>query len=375
MRRLKRNSKKRGESHGAGNGFDESGQEQDKDGRDLRGRAVERHDSDEELDKQRGRSPGPSTTSTERLAGAQSSLPGGWAKGRPSSRRSLSRRSLGSGHHTSGSDVSPTRSVASLASKASAADFDDLYDVDRDERTVDAELNPDVEHQIDADEEDFDQFNLPRPGTTEVLGRGMGRGNKSRVSASRRLSKLVGSRLTGGKNKDKKKKERGAGRSLSPRRGKGKGKPSARAADDDADEEEVVRESASAKDQRKQEREYEKQLRLKEKERKKATLQQKMLRTSKRLSKRLSSGHGGAETEKHRRREAAKQAKLRAKQEAKEEERRQREIKSNPWYPAGVDFRYLSPKSKWLPFLGRKSGSPSGNLDFGDESRLVGVVV
>jgi len=279
-----------------------SSKKKEREARENAQRDVEKHESDEELEDERGR--GPDRPSS--LKEGHSSLPEDWALKRPGSRRSMGKRS-----QASRSDVSPSRSETS---KASNAEYDDVYEQ---EQVIEVVLNPDVEHQIDAEDEDFEKFNLPRPGTKET-SKNKKKGKKKGARGSRRLgngiNKLVGE---------------GVGKPVQPPTGK-----------------------------------------LSEKERKKTSLQQRLLRSSKRLSFKKNGEGPKPPSLKDQQKEAARQAKLRAKQEKEEEKRRQREIKNNPWYPAGVDFRYLNPKSKWLPYLGRSKK----NLDFGDEARLVGVV-
>ncbi|GBG26585.1 Hypothetical Protein FCC1311_028062 [Hondaea fermentalgiana] len=252
---------------------------------------------------------------------ATSSLPRDWATARPKSRRSLSHRSQSSRR----SDVSPTRSVASIASlaskasKASKADFEDVYDNEA-ENEVAVELNPDEEHQLDADDNDFDRFNLPRPGQKTSSVRSRARSKVLSPSMSRRLStginKLVG-----------------------------------------------VRSSTSGKSIR---------------DRNMTAVSQRVAAhgpeaaptpATKRLSFRRS-----IDPERQAQREAQRaerrESKARAKATRSYEKKRARDIKTNPWYPAGVDFRYLSPKSTWIPYLGRDEEN-----DFGDESRLFGVAL
>mmetsp|Transcript_3676 Transcript_3676/g.8058 ORF Transcript_3676/g.8058 Transcript_3676/m.8058 type:complete len:287 (-) Transcript_3676:915-1775(-) len=241
-------------------------------------------------------------------------LPSDWASKR-GSRRSLSRRSMsGISQH---SDNSPTRSVASMVSKASKvsraskADFEDVFDPDAEDDIAHGEVNPDEEHLMEADDADYDEYNLPRPGEKVTRTKSQ----RSKLALSRRLSTGL-NKLVGGRS------------STASRR-------------DAAEELE-----------------------------KRSSLQRRISMSSKRLSLRKP-----MDPEKLAEKEAEKAAKRESKSLAKArksyERQRAKDIKKNPWYPAGVDFSYLSPQSNWFPYLGRQND----NNDFGDETRLVGVVL
>jgi len=254
--------------------------------------------------------------------GQRSIDPKEWAKER-GQRKSLGRRSL----HSRQSE-SPVRSDTSRISRASV---DDVYS---DQLPVDSVINPDGDAQIDADSDDYDAFDLPRPGTTETVPKAKSKkGKKDKKDKS---------------DSDKKAKKKPPKSRLSARLSKlvtGTQKKGERDGEDDTEA------STSGKSKKPS-----------EKEKKKLSLRNSVLRQGKRLSIRKTNPE----------KQAAKLAKQRAKQEKKEEERRLKEIRQNPWYPAGVDFKFLSPKPVWLPFMGRKESR--SELDFGDEARLVGVV-
>mmetsp|Transcript_12004 Transcript_12004/g.22227 ORF Transcript_12004/g.22227 Transcript_12004/m.22227 type:complete len:307 (+) Transcript_12004:644-1564(+) len=250
--------------------------------------------------------------------------PESWAKQkRKSQTRGRPHSNTSSKVGSSFTSVSGSHRSAGAASAASRITVDDLYS---DDIAVESVLNPDVEHQIDADSDEFDELDLPRPGTFEKAPRASPRNrDNARSPPPRGTSKRLSSRL--GKMLGMGKAAGGAAVGLASAAGRPKSPLKSRAS---------------------------------------STSRPKSLikETSKRLSFRKP---GSAE-----KRSLEKSAKLRAKQEKKEEERRQREIRSNPWYPAGVDFKYLSPKATWVPFLGRKAST--SELDFGNEARLVGAV-
>ena len=101
--------------------------------------------------------------------------PGEWAAGRRKSAPRAARRSAAT------RAAAATPPTAAAPARASCAELDDVYGVTLAAESV---VNPDCEAQLDADEADFEAFDLPRQGTLEHAPRASAPSSLGRESSS-----------------------------------------------------------------------------------------------------------------------------------------------------------------------------------------------